>query len=437
MLASNTSLHYYDLFPKMVKSHNTSRLVISPRGSHVAFSSDECYTVVVLPLIGSHEDLEANDAPPEIVDYDRVTPTLEDGKLVFSYPFGDEQEYYIRLYNSNNKQLMQLSVYALDEDLFALRPYRGDLHVHTCFSDGREAPEYVAAVYRQHGFDFLSITDHRCYESSVQAVDFYKDLPIDLTILPGEEVHMTGNHIHIVNAGSSFSINKIGRENSEQYFSEVKEIEKTLGCPEGVHPFEYAACTWIYNKIREGGGLAIFAHPHWLCNVYHVKDVMTRYQFETSLFDAFELLGGQTVLENNMQVALYHDLRAEGHTMPIVGSSDSHGVINNFGAGGFKQISTICFARENTREALFDGIKGLYSVAVESCIGEQVRAHGSYRMVSYALFLLNNYFPLHDDLCHEEGRLMLEACQGMDSAADGLARVKGRTGNLMDRCFGV
>lgn len=38
--------------------------------------------------------------------------------------------------------------------------YRGNLHTHTLWSDGDDYPEMVAAWYRDHGYDFLSFTDH-------------------------------------------------------------------------------------------------------------------------------------------------------------------------------------------------------------------------------------------------------------------------------------
>ena len=40
------------------------------------------------------------------------------------------------------------------------RWYRGDTHVHTRESDGNRPPEEVARWYRDHGYDFLVVTDH-------------------------------------------------------------------------------------------------------------------------------------------------------------------------------------------------------------------------------------------------------------------------------------
>ena len=41
-----------------------------------------------------------------------------------------------------------------------VRWYRGMIHAHTCWSDGRALPEQAVAAYKNGGYDFFSITDH-------------------------------------------------------------------------------------------------------------------------------------------------------------------------------------------------------------------------------------------------------------------------------------
>lgn len=38
--------------------------------------------------------------------------------------------------------------------------YKGNTHTHTLWSDGDAAPEWAVAWYKEHGYDFLSLTDH-------------------------------------------------------------------------------------------------------------------------------------------------------------------------------------------------------------------------------------------------------------------------------------
>jgi hypothetical protein len=40
------------------------------------------------------------------------------------------------------------------------RFFKGNLHTHSTVSDGSLPPEDVISLYRQHGYDFLAITDH-------------------------------------------------------------------------------------------------------------------------------------------------------------------------------------------------------------------------------------------------------------------------------------
>ena len=40
------------------------------------------------------------------------------------------------------------------------RWYRGMMHMHTLWSDGRALPEQCAAAYKDAGYDFIAFTDH-------------------------------------------------------------------------------------------------------------------------------------------------------------------------------------------------------------------------------------------------------------------------------------
>lgn len=57
---------------------------------------------------------------------------------------------------------------------------KGNLHTHTLQSDGDSPPEEVAAWYRQHGYDFLVLTDH----DKITRID----APDGLVLIDGEEV---------------------------------------------------------------------------------------------------------------------------------------------------------------------------------------------------------------------------------------------------------
>jgi hypothetical protein len=134
-----------------------------------------------------------------------------------------------------------------------------------------------------------------------------------------------------------------------------------------------------------------------------------------------------------MQTAYYQEKRAAGMKIPIVGSSDSHG--SEDGDNWFTWFSTLVFSQDMELENIIYSIKELYSVAVECYPGEAFRIYGPYRMVKFAQFLLYEYFPLHDLLCIEEGRLMKDYICGDKNALKMLQLTKGRTAALLENCF--
>ena len=111
----------------------------------------------------------------------------------------------------------------------------------------------------------------------------------------------------------------------------------------------------------------------------------------------------------------------------------------------FVPVTTICllsnppisvavvFAKDNSLDSIISQIKGMYSVAIEQQRNEGERVYGSYRLVKYTRFLLNYYFPAHDELCIEEGRLMREYALGDEDAGKRLAALYGRNHRHMQK----
>ena len=436
-------LHYFDIYPKVVLEGFPTAITVKPLGRHAAFTDGRPYKITVIPML---EPLGYGSGR----SYDTFEATAEKNELKFSYTFRNEQEFTVRVFVNDRDEYIRLAVYAVRGDLFERMPLKGDLHVHTTWSDGGESPEIAAAYYRKAGYDFMVISDHYEYGGSVAGREFYRDTAVDLNIINGEEIHAPGNSIHIVNFGGEFSVNDLYRRDEEGYYREVNALAGSLELPDGINRFEYASCLWVYNHIRRGRGLAIYAHPYWIVDSYNVGDAMTLLQFKNRLFDAFELVGGLSPKENDMQLALYHTAIAGGtENFPIVGSSDSHGTVREpfegssfsnpvTNAYGFDEFKTIVFAKSNDKDEIIAAIKAGYSVAVDEYKGAAPRVHGDYRLVSYALFLLSEYFPLHDELCFEEGRLMKAFAAGIEAdAEENLERLAGRTGRLADKYFAI
>jgi len=437
-------LHYFDIFPKVVPVGEESTITIGFMEPRYRPEDGKPITIKIVPM--------TEDYGNQVNNVILCEAAAKDGVLSFKCVFSKEQEYDIRVY-LNEDEYVRLSVYALEADLYAMTPLKGDFHVHTNHSDGWECPEAVAAYYREAGFDFMVISDHMTYSSSLQAQQFYKDVKIDLNIVAGEEIHAPGNNVHVVNFGGEFSVNDLFKNDPDTYAAEVKAIEDNLD-PKLVFVNDrerqvYASCLWVFNKIREARGLAIFPHPHWIANVYNVADSLTQLMFKTKCFDAFELVGGQTAKENNMQLAFYSTACKQGYgDIPIVGSSDSHGALTvkfersklkggSNPSPGLHEMYTIVFAATNAKDDIINAVKNSQTVAVEAYAGENSRVHGDYRMVSYALFLMSEYFPLHDEICREEGRLMrkLAYAGGEEDAVAELERKSGRVARMMRKYF--
>lgn len=114
------------------------------------------------------------------------------------------------------------------------KTYKGNFHVHTTNSDGRLSPEAVMALYAEHGYDFLALTDHW----KVGAEQRFGDM----LVLPGVEYDFTfpGQVLHVV------------------------AIYPDAACGDGIvrgmtHPEVIA-------HINARGGLPIAAHPAWSLN---------------------------------------------------------------------------------------------------------------------------------------------------------------------------
>ncbi len=438
----------YDIFPKVFSCDKAVEITVKPMGKHVAFSGE--YKIWVRAL--NEGDIRRYPDRKNLVEYS-VAPD-EAGCLKFTHTFKDEQEHFVDVMK-DDERVVRLSVYSLLPDLVGRYPFRGDLHMHTSYSDGKQAPGIVAAEYRKNGYDFLAITDHRRYYPSLEVINEFKDVPIEFNLVPGEEVHLEDNDIHIVNFGGKYSVNALMESShteevgeakelrsldgacpeiisKEEYKRQVNELAKKLNIPDNVESFTYASCVWIFNHIKKAEGLGIFCHPYWIANVFHVPESITEYMMDQQPFDAFEVLGGENYFQQNgYQAQRYYEDMAKGRHYPIVGSTDSHSCVHNRNA---LIASTVVFSLENTREQLIASIKDFYSVAVDS-ISTELRLVGETRFVRYGCFLLREFFPLHDELVFEEGRLMREYVCGNKEAAEDLKRISGRMKKQREKYF--
>lgn len=72
--------------------------------------------------------------------------------------------------------------------------YRGDLHMHTVYSDGDSYPHEVAAAVYEAGLDFYGITDHNRAQTCNNKVPHGNGWPV---LVPGVEVTSYAGHFNV------------------------------------------------------------------------------------------------------------------------------------------------------------------------------------------------------------------------------------------------
>lgn len=79
-----------------------------------------------------------------------------------------------------------------------LRWYKGNTHTHTLNSDGDSTPDDVVRWYREHGYQFLVLTDHN-YLTSVDGLNALHGADEKFLVIRGEEVSTSvgGKPVHV------------------------------------------------------------------------------------------------------------------------------------------------------------------------------------------------------------------------------------------------
>ena len=441
----NRHVFDYSVTPSIVRADTTSTVIIHPLGENTQFLPNTDYTVEVRPV----ETFCSNYADLPVTWY-HVTPN-ENGDLELNHHFAGEQRHAIKIIRPqkdldatpyraithrgkfhDNKEAL-LYVYSLEADLYGLRCFKGELHCHTYESDGIQDVYHTVGNYRAAGYDFLAITDHYITMSSEKAISAYADSPLSMTLLLGEECHVPTEQIHAVHIGGCQSVNACYRDNSARAESEMEAIERELiHLPDSINKRDYAWRVWIARKAAEFGGLSILAHPHWIWfDAYFMASSITKQLLHDGIYDALDI----TDQEADTTVALWAEMRAQGHEIPVVGCSDSHrndaSDPNRPVRGGY----TLVFAGNNVGQSLISSIQKGLCVAINAS-GSPERVYGPYRLVKYARFLLDNYYPQYMRLCRGQGQLTADWNNAEESAKEALRILNQQSEDYAHNFFG-
>ncbi|MFQ6040980.1 MAG: PHP domain-containing protein [Candidatus Poribacteria bacterium] len=353
-----------------------------------------------------------------------------DGSLRFCLPFQTQGEYLVNVYQAPEDKLITAHLFAAHPDLARRKAYKGDMHIHTYYSDGRQSPIYMAVRAEELGLDFIAITDHDKYQPSLEAIEESKKMGLNLLLLPGEEVSVREGCGHFVALCTSDWVTG-QKSNAAIYDEEYQDIldnelkDKTL--VDGLSKEKYAHAVWTVNKIREFGGYAVLAHPYWVAGQkFHLNRPVYDQLLEDGLYDAVEVLGDVTSEDNLLSVAKYFEEVAKGRLtknlrkIPIMSNSDTHRSHDHT----YGNYWTLVFAENLEQGDIFDAIFDLKSVACEQHPGEKLRIYGSFDLVEYALFLHREFFPLHDKIRAREGELYMRILDGKESDYQALDKLK-------------
>ncbi len=434
---SNAFSNYINVMPRLLRVSGECReITIHVRQAHARKMLDSVQEIRIFSVYDSVSGYGGWLANAQPSPFRR----LENGDIAVSIATPTEGEYALcmglKQDDGSFSELATFFVYALRDDLLKLLPLKGDFHMHSNCSDGRENPEYVAATCRKNGMDFMALTDHRKYEPSLIAMKAMKDFGCDMLCCPGEEVHLPDNPVHIINFGGKSSVNDLVRDDEAKYRADVAEYQKNV--PEtfdSLTRFQVAASEWTFDRIRDFGGISMFCHPFWKPrNHNYIGEDVIDLLLEHNRYDVLEVIGGfgRNSTESNMlSVMRWQEEQAKGKVIPAAGISDSHSCDGDLTGWYY----TIVFAKEISFEAIAEAIRANLCVAVHDIPGTYPLVAGPFRLTRLVFFLLREFYPEHNELCRIEGEIMRRALAGEDpDAKSEMARRHGLVVRFMENC---
>ena len=194
--------------------------------------------------------------------------------------------------------------------------FKGNLHCHTTNSDGKLTPEKCKAFYREHDYDFLSITDHRKLSEETHLED-------GMLVLCGMEMdyYLPGEVVHLVGVGLSQELNQHDVSRNMQSYIDL---------------------------VNRYDGRVIIAHPAWSLNTVTTLSGLhglTAAEIYNSA-STYPWNGDRADSSNVLDAAAAH-----GTFFNFVASDDSHWYNGEAG-----RSFTMVQADELTKESLFKAI---------------------------------------------------------------------------------
>ena len=408
MYRNMNKLIYYKLSPKIVQVNTSVTFNVAARFEGYALDGE--YSVCIIPYM--EYDYNCNEKTYN----NEIRVTAANNELNFEYKFEKEQQYYmiINKIEEDGTRLLLIhdSIYALEEDLYVLKPLKGDLHTHTVYSDGYITPQLIVATAKKCGLDFLAVTDHNGYEGSVATEEECRKLGNPVTIIRGEEISSEFSPMHVLAIGTKEKIAPY--EYSQEIFNEpevIAELDTTtnINCDKKA----FVGTQRLFRKIKELGGISFICHPMWKPLSPHKERMDTPISLILELcknkeFDGMEVVAGSPFGEKhatNIQELIARETNVSFDKMPIIGTTDSHtAIVDRI----FGKHYTIAFAKSESYENIVDAIRNCMVVAVDGEDEEQPLLYGNLRLCLYGYFLCSTYFRERDYFAVADGLKLLD-----------------------------
>jgi uncharacterized protein (TIGR03437 family) len=187
--------------------------------------------------------------------------------------------------------------------------YRGNTHTHTTNSDGDSSPTAVAAWYKDHGYNFLFITDHNKL-TDVDSLNAQLGVPGQYVVMPGEEVTDSFNSKPVHVNGLNNLLPVIPQHGS----AVLNTMENDL------------------SAIRQAGGLGYIAHPNYGFTITpdDLKNVTGTMLFE--IYNAHPLVNNFGDATHPSTEAMWDTVLSSGKLLYGIAADDEHTLNNEAGA---------------------------------------------------------------------------------------------------------
>ena len=159
------------------------------------------------------------------------------------------------------------------------RWFRGNTHTHTTNSDGNMPPDHVVRWYRDHGYDFVVITDHE-HITDVAPLNAEFGSPGRFLVMPGEEITQQvadstrpdgRRQAHVVAIGLTQVIMPLGERRvvsgmtiAETYARHLAAVKAAGAVPQVNHPnFRWSVTADDMSQLPDSTLFEVWnAHPH-------------------------------------------------------------------------------------------------------------------------------------------------------------------------------